>query len=182
MQEYFKEHSQLQEEGNKMKLDTEFLRQCTKESQVACEHAIQTLNDLLLFDQIESSMITLDRTIVNANEYFQMVLKPYPMLASAADIVLVNDIPNKDNNLMGYEVLIDKRKIEQVIRNFFTNAIKFTKRPLCENPTITISITLHNSDGTEDKFIKFALKDNGAGISKVITLLLQHSLMNSSIY
>ena len=136
-----------------------FLQSCTKDCLIACELATQTLNDLLLFDKIESNLMTLEKVEVNAQQYFENIFKPFPLLAKSANIDLIIN-PYADE-LDGISMSLDERKIEQVVRNFFTNALKFTNRSYTKEPQIQISVSRSPTS------IQITTKDNGAGIAKV---------------
>jgi signal transduction histidine kinase len=78
-------------------------------------------------------------------------------------------------------VHIDKYKMEQVVRNFMTNALKFT--PSGGAIDVRVSLQAYYSSPvqqraqkrgasvrTSDVIVRVEVKDSGAGISKVVVL------------
>ena len=45
--------------------------------QISCEEAVNILNQLLLYDKIDSGLLELDRTNVNIKEFLQSILDPF---------------------------------------------------------------------------------------------------------
>jgi signal transduction histidine kinase len=53
------------------------MTEITQDCQIANELAIDTLNDLLLYDKIESQMLTLEPQIVSISTFLTHVIKPF---------------------------------------------------------------------------------------------------------
>ena len=101
------------------------------------------------------------------------VLIPYLEVCSLEKTILeVLDIAHLDsasNNRLFYdltriknlEIKFDRRRLQQVLLNMLSNAIKFTK-----NGTIKIEINIVRSlSNKSEKFIEMSVKDDGIGIS-----------------
>ena len=69
-----------------------------------------------------------------------------------------------EDNLGDYSLLIDQHKLEQVIRNFIGNAVKFTPQ-YGSIDVIACIKTEELENGTVAK-LRFEVQDSGAGISE----------------
>eukprot|EP00981_Chlorochromonas_danica_P001759 scaffold381_cov168-Ochromonas_danica.AAC.12 len=88
-----------------------------------CTTAIQTLSDLLLYDKLESNMLQLERAEVKCLSFIKECIGPMEKQIKFSGLKWVLDIDGAVNQCC---VQADRLKIEQVLRNFITNAIKFT--------------------------------------------------------
>jgi len=100
------------------------------------EAAIGILNDLLAYEKIESGAFQLHETIMLASVLFKDCLAEFKLQADEKSIRLnfVNLLPPHLCEML--YVYVDKKKIKQVVRNFMSNAIKFTP----PRGTVTISV------------------------------------------
>jgi two-component system sensor histidine kinase/response regulator len=89
----------------------------------ACSVAIDILNDLLTYEKLDSDLLTLDKTAVDAIEMSRKVYKTFAVPAKYAGIKF------EFENLISNEIAvvdIDVVKLSQVARNLVSNALKFT--------------------------------------------------------
>lgn len=153
-----------------------------KDCKVTCMTAVQTLNDLLLFDKIENNMMALETKAVTAKPFIQACVKPFTRQLAIAGIVFNADV---DDRLADKHILIDRLKLEQVLRNFIGNAVKFTPT----GGTITVVASLlsaqkssscsSNNSGNNsgmkseqpwsNQVLRVEVRDTGVGISMVCT-------------
>jgi len=107
-----------------------------KECKSSMEAAIGILNDLLAYEKIESGAFQLHETIMLASVLFKDCLAEFKLQADEKSIRLnfVNLLPPHLCEML--YVYVDKKKIKQVVRNFMSNAIKFTP----PRGTVTISV------------------------------------------
>ena len=63
-------------------------------------------------------------------------------------------------------IYIDATKFSQVLRNFISNAIKFTSENV--NGFVRVYATLVNRDGMTMPVLRIEVEDNGFGIEKVV--------------
>ena len=124
------------------------------ETQSACGAALDILNELLLFDKLESGALVLNKLNVPVPELVEDSIKMFSVQTREKSIELV--ISNNDESMLALtapitinsmsirsgapsylvntslllydtdEVTVDKNKVVQVIRNVVSNAIKFT--------------------------------------------------------
>ena len=115
-------------------------RETLLDSQSACGAALDILNEMLLFDKLESGSLILRKQDVPVPELVEDSIKMFFTQAREKHIELL--ITNNEENMcvpavsskrraltMLYdedEVTVDKYKVIQVIRNVVSNAIKFT--------------------------------------------------------
>ena len=88
-----------------------------------CDKMLALINELLDVSAIESGRLTLERKEIDLAAYLKENAQENALLAKAKSIELILEIPDDLP-----EVLIDPRRIDQVISNLITNAIKFSER------------------------------------------------------
>lgn len=104
-------------------INREELMELASDGKTTCTTAIQTLSDLLLYDKVDSNMLQLERAEVECVPFIQQCVRPLEKQLKFSGLDWSLTI---DNTAVGSFMNADKHKIEQVIRNFITNAIKFT--------------------------------------------------------
>jgi signal transduction histidine kinase len=99
--------------------------------------AVEVLNDLLNYDKIEVGGLALDLSYVAIEALVDTVLKPFKGPAKKKDVVIVSDLCQLQaqaqaagtvpaGRCLALRVMGDKIRLEQVIRNLLSNALKFT--------------------------------------------------------
>jgi signal transduction histidine kinase len=109
------------------------------------------LNDLLLYDKLDSSNLKLESTNINVANFVTATLELFVFQASASNINFVVDIENDLPALFG-----DQHKLRHVLCNLASNALKFTPA----EGTITCTVTKIQNG------IQIQFKDTGIGIAK----------------
>ena len=115
-------------------------RETLVETQSACGAALDILNELLLFDKLETGALVLHKQSVPVTELVEDSVRMFSAQAREKSIEL--SITNNDETMLmptvegtsevplalcdTDEVSVDKNKVVQVIRNVVSNAIKFT--------------------------------------------------------
>ena len=129
-------------------------RETLVETQSACGAALDILNELLLFDKLETGALVLNKLTVPVPELVEDSIKMFSVQTREKSLELV--ITNNDESMLASsaedqskaddtgtldsccsvgltpslyntdEVYVDKNKVVQVIRNVVSNAIKFT--------------------------------------------------------
>ena len=104
----------------------------------ACDTAVEILNDLLTFEKLESGILVLHKSEEPAIKFVEDNVEMFALHARAKGVTLqlilrdeVNPLIRRgmDNytQLTDRDVLnVDKFKMNQVIRNMISNALKFT--------------------------------------------------------
>ena len=86
--------------------------------------AVSILNDLLLYEKVESDMLVIEQKTVNIFDTVMPIVKMFTIPVTAAEITLTWDL----DSLADVYALLDVSKFGQVMRNLISNAIKFTPR------------------------------------------------------
>jgi signal transduction histidine kinase len=146
----------------------------------ACRTALDILNDLLCFDKLESGILVLHKQEVRVLPF---IFDCVAMFSSQArecgvDLSVINtdDEDCSDSTLIETDfIVMDKFKMDQVLRNLISNALKFTPR----GGTVTVSTAfvpndeqmsdrLEKSDGSK---LSDGLKDSSSMCSNVLMYL-----------
>lgn len=124
---------------------SEHLRQIA----LAAQRLRQLVNDLLDLSKMEAGMMRLRREPANPHLLVCAVVEQLAAVAAQAGVMLKN---GTDHHLP--EVNCDGRRIEQVLTNLISNAIKFTP------PGGQVTVFAESAP----PFVRFTVADNGRGI------------------
>jgi signal transduction histidine kinase len=113
------------------------------------ERVLQFIEELLSIEKLEAGDIELSFGKFSVKEAVDDCIHSLSQLAANRNIKLIN-------SCSAIEINADRRRIEQVLTNFVSNAIKFSK----ENSEIEIS-----NDTIHDQ-VRIFVKDQGKGMSK----------------
>lgn len=133
----------------------EFNHSCLKIINIAeteTDRLIRLINDLLDLAKIEARSFSLELKWFNANDMIQKTLESLQGLAQAARVKLRYGFLEKDSLVYG-----DSDRLQQILTNLISNAIKFTP----EDDHIDICVSIN-----ERKHFKISVIDRGPGISE----------------
>lgn len=119
------------------------------------ENLLVTINEILDFSKIEAGKIELETLPFSMAELMKRV---YSLHEHAAEEKMIAFTTVKDDNIPG-ALIGDPARLQQVLTNLVTNAIKFTK-----SGRIEVSCKLVSSDRTKARVL-FSVTDTGIGIS-----------------
>lgn len=124
-------------------------------------HLLSLINDILDVSKIESGQVTLDLTATSIDN---LCKSSVAFIKQQALMKQIQIIPNIPRNLP--DIMVDERRIRQVLINLLSNAVKFT----LEGGTITIEVTQIESNLTAVNHsalsqLRIAVIDTGIGIS-----------------
>lgn len=122
----------------------------------ASKHLLQIINDILDISKIEANRLALERTEFTFNLVEQNLDTLLSTKAKEKGLNLIFDIPE---DIRRYIFLGDHLRLDQILINLVSNAIKFT-----DNGTITICVRLIE-DKTGEVLLRFEVHDTGIGIS-----------------
>ncbi len=120
------------------------------------EHLLGLINDLLDFDKIKSGKLKLVEKDFSLNYFLESIKSHFSLRTEKKglifNVIKENDVPD---NIIG-----DKLKLTQIIKNLLSNSLKFT-----ENGCINLSV---RNLGVKENKVKLVFKviDTGIGISK----------------
>eukprot|EP01041_Mallomonas_annulata_P008104 gene8104-16639_t len=107
----------------------------------SCDDSVNILNQLLLYDKLDSGIQTTDRSLFEFNVFMLEAVRPFYLQAREGDISLsVNPIPEIIQNLNSLYLFADKNKLTIVIRNLLSNALKFTRSSAIRSVSVNIDL------------------------------------------
>jgi signal transduction histidine kinase len=121
----------------------EFIRGSTRE-------LTDMVNDLLDLAKVEAGRITISPEWFEMVHLFSALRGMFKPIVNSSDVSLVFDEPDDDIRLF-----TDDKKVSQILRNFISNALKFTQQG-----EVRVSARLLPGDQVE-----FAVADTGIGIA-----------------
>ncbi|MEO7497393.1 MAG: ATP-binding protein, partial [Massilia sp.] len=121
------------------------------------QHLLGIINDILDFSKIEAGKLDLEVLDFTLDALLQNIVSQLGETAAARGLALEFEVdPALSHQLRG-----DPLRLEQVLLNFASNAIKFS-----ENGTVAIRVSpLETGDGGE-RLVRFEVSDGGIGMSE----------------
>lgn len=116
------------------------------------DRLVRLINDMLDLAKIESRSITLKKDWTDLGELMQKTVQGLHGFATAAG-VKIEIVCEKDN----LEVFIDADRIQQVLTNLFSNAIKYSPK----NGVVILNVSVMHEGSLE-----LSISDQGQGISE----------------
>ena len=138
--------------GNPRKDQMDFL----KTLKFSGNHLLTLVNDVLDYNKMESGKILFEQTQFNLSDLLDEIMRSYSFRSKAKqlsfDINKTNDLPN--------EVIGDPIRLNQILSNLLSNAMKFTS-----HGSITVFVKELQRINSQSK-IEFTVTDTGIGIPK----------------
>lgn len=139
--------------------DSMKVEDCLKKIKLSSKHLLGLINDVLDMSKIESGKLTLNIAPMSLRETMDdivNIIKPQLKARKQNFDIYINDVVAED-------VCCDSVRLNQVLLNLLSNALKFTK----EEGRIDIFVWQEPSN-LGDGYIKthFKVKDNGIGMTK----------------
>ncbi|MGD9637535.1 MAG: response regulator [Alphaproteobacteria bacterium] len=123
--------------------------------EVSSQSLLYIINDILDFSKIETGKLELAKVKFNLDGVLRNLATILAMNSRGKDLeVLFNIQSDLPNNLVG-----DPQRLEQILINLSSNAIKFTKKG-----EVVVSAKEYSKDGTIVT-LNFTIRDTGIGIS-----------------
>ena len=119
------------------------------------EHLLTLITDILDLSKIEAGKLDLDPSAVDLRSCFTGIVDIIRVRAEEKALSLVFDVPQD----LPRAVLVDQKRLRQVLLNLLGNAVKFT-----DAGTIGLSVTIVSRDETHIR-LGFAIADTGIGIA-----------------
>lgn len=136
----------------------ELVMEYLKKINVSSRHLLSLINDVLDMSRIESGTVKLEEMKVHLSDVFHDLRSIIQGNISAKRLDLYIDT----QNVVHEDVIIDKLRLNQVLLNIVSNAIKFT--PVGGMINIRVSEEPCSRQGYAK--YAFSVKDNGIGMSK----------------
>jgi signal transduction histidine kinase len=122
----------------------------------SAQNLTEMVNDLLDLAKIEAGKSSVNNSAFTVQTLFAGLRGMFRPLATNPDVKLVFEVPEQPIDLFS-----DEGKLSQILRNFVSNALKFT-----EHGTVTVSTEIIAGVGEKpSREIRFSVKDTGVGIA-----------------
>jgi len=118
----------------------------------SAQNLLELVNDLLDLAKVESGKVTIRPSNFSVNAMFAALRGMLrPLLVQNSSVKLMFEDPEGD-----LQMYSDEAKISQILRNFISNALKFTERG-----EVRVSVSQER-----DKSLQFSVSDTGIGIAE----------------
>ena len=135
----------------------EYFLNLTREMQESASVAVQILTDLLDYEKLGSGLMTLDLGWMPIVPFLRHVFNPFQYVAESKGIQYACNF--NESAMECWKIHIDRHKMGQVLRNFISNAVKFT--PEGGLVKVTCSIVRYPLPTQ----LRIEISDTGPGIS-----------------
>jgi signal transduction histidine kinase len=131
-------------------------REFIRRARASSEHLYALLEDILLISRVDSGQLHLKRAMHSLEEVAEGAREELELSAQDAgvslEVALPADFP---------ELWIDAVRVQQVLRNLFSNALRFTPA----GGRITTNAWIRSPQaGQEPRLVEIRVQDNGCGI------------------
>lgn len=133
-------------------------------------HLLTLVNDVLDYNKMESGKIIFEQVQFNFNDFMDEIVRSYSFRSKAKHLEFVI---NQEKNVPA-EVIGDQIRLNQILSNLLSNALKFTNQG-----GITIGIREIERVGNQSK-LEFSVHDTGIGIPKDKHLSIFESFTQAS--
>ncbi len=116
-------------------------------------HLLRLINQVMDFRKAETKQLSIDKTKGNLVDFFKETIHSFKVLADEKDLKL-----GFESNQSELTVFFDWDKLEKIVNNLISNAIKYTP----EKGSIMVSLYILQDSSQ----IKICVKDTGVGIPK----------------
>ena len=136
--------------------DQELIQEYLEKIRRSSEHLLLLINDVLEMSRIESGKMRLNEAPVNLSDILDNLRSIIKGEVGDKEQELIMDTSKVTNE----EIICDKLRLDQILLNLMSNAVKYTP----DGGTISLSIA-QSSVGEDGKSVfLFRVKDNGVGM------------------
>jgi PAS domain S-box-containing protein len=119
-------------------------------------HLLTLVNDVLDYNKMESGKIVFEQTQFNLNDFMNEIMRSYSFRSKAKQL----EFEIKKEEPLPVEVIGDPIRLNQILSNLLSNALKFTSQG-------SITVTLKELERNKNRStIEFLVHDTGIGIPK----------------
>lgn len=135
--------------------------QLVSDAQDSCSITVEILSDILDYEKAGDALMTIEPKLQCPLEFLDVTIKPFINSAAAKQIQFIYNRQQMQTIVSsGWQVNIDEMKMAQVMRNFISNAIKFS--PVKGTVQVNTSLVAER----DLRFIRIDVVDTGPGISE----------------
>ncbi len=126
---------------------------------ISSQHLLSLINDVLDMSRIESGAIAFEETVINLPDLIDELKTIVQPTIEQKHQTFTVDI----SNIINQNIITDKLRINKILLNILSNAIKFSG----DKGSITLTVFEHVSEDVpvNNSIYEFRIKDNGIGIS-----------------
>ncbi len=119
-------------------------------------HLLTLVNDVLDYNKMESGKIVFEQTQFNLNDFLDEIMRSYSFRSKAKHL----DFKIKKEGDLPSEVIGDQIRLNQILSNLLSNALKFTNQG-------GITVTIMETERRNGKAnLQFSVRDTGIGIPR----------------
>lgn len=137
--------------------DREKITRCLDKIKISSEHLLALINDVLEMSRIESGKVQIELGVVSLRKVINGLQYMFEEQAWKKDQVLLFDTDDIENS----RVLADELRLNQVLINCVSNAIKFTP----DGGIITVKVSQSAGSRAGYGLYTFSVRDTGIGMS-----------------
>ena len=138
--------------------EPELVKDYLQKITVSSQHLLSLINDVLDMSRIESGAVTLEEDGVHLPDIIRDITTIIQANVTAKQLELLIDTQDVKHE----DIIADKLRLNQVLLNILSNAIKFTPA----GGTISFRLTEEPSSLADTANYVFRIRDNGIGMSK----------------
>jgi PAS domain S-box-containing protein len=140
-------------------------RDFMQRARAGSEHLYALIEDLLLLSRADSGQLRLNRNVIHLQDVVINAVEEFEMTARDQDVAMIVDIGQDFPPLYA-----DAVRIQQVLRNLISNALRFTPK----DGKITVSARIENHDARQiqmpasdddGRMVNLQVSDTGSGIA-----------------
>ncbi|WP_343250195.1 transporter substrate-binding domain-containing protein [Diplocloster hominis] len=133
------------------------MKDCLNKSEFAARQLLNIVNDVLDISAIESGKMKIANKVFNIRELLSGITSIFHTQASQKGV----DFRVRISDLTEEELVGDQFRLNQILMNILSNAVKFTP----EGGRVTLSIQQQSADD-HSVYLQFRIKDSGIGMPK----------------
>ncbi|MBR3235263.1 MAG: transporter substrate-binding domain-containing protein [Atopobiaceae bacterium] len=138
--------------------DAEQVQDYLEKIAISSQHLLSLINDVLDMSRIESGKVTIEETDVHLPDLIDDLRTIIAPDAAAKHQELLFDMQNVTDE----DIVTDRLRLNQILLNILSNAVKFT--PV--GGTISLHVTERPTTSPNVACYEFRIKDNGIGMSE----------------
>ena len=138
--------------------DSELVQDYLSKITVSSQHLLSLINDVLDMSRIESGKITIHDSEVHLPDVIQDIRTIMQESVTSKQLGFSIDI----HEMIHEDILIDKLRLEQILLNILSNAVKFTPA----GGKISFTVTEQPSEEAGMTAFEFRISDTGIGMSE----------------
>ena len=119
---------------------------------------LRLINDIIDFSRLDKNKLSLEKSEVNVKQLVEQNRKQFSILKKTFNKYQLKLSTKFPDNLNKINLYTDEQRVQQVLSNLITNAIKYT-----EKGTVELGVEIRE----KEQNVLFYVKDSGIGISKV---------------